>query len=835
MAAQRRLLQREIDPRISPAVATTAVQPRAQPVPFGRAWMRPVETVAAGRTTCGYLITGKQGRGRPAVVGIAGAFRPSSALFGPVRALCDGFDFLLVDMPGFNGTGPAIRPSVDTFADHVLDLAAAELGDRAILLLGESFGGIIALSVAARLGPGRVSGIALIDPPLSQPALGKARAYLRQVTGEGVPNAFLAEFLDGDGIIRDADPDGYLGLVRDVQDWARILTLAGGRTDGNTLAAPHALMDPVDELTVRASDPPELASLRFAEAGHQVLSEAGAASVAALRRFYESCSEADIVPLRAAADALARAPSDADRRARLLVALRRCLAQSRRGERDCLLPLLRARPDDFELFNEILRVLYAHLDAEGMAAVRTVAERARDPEAVRWARLHIASTLSGMGDIDGAVAEIRSVEFGDPLPPRIATLLLNLELYTTDADDRRIARAKEACLRNIRRLAPAIGAAPRPRVGFVSGCFASRNYLSLLVPFLQELADSELDIELLSLTSDRLDHLRVKLPARISVHELGVLAPDTGDSPAAWSAASRALAARQIGLLVDLDDSLVPWSPGCVADRPARVQATWFNMTGPSLDRCYDAAIGPETLYPQALDTDFPGRVARLPGDLYVYAPEIWASGPGAAMQPDIGPPPMLRNGYPTFGSLSNLYKISDACIALWAKVLHAIPDARFELGNAMAHEPLAVARVTSAFQHQGIDPSRIAIRCFSGWPNYLAGYSRIDVALATYPVAGGTTLFEAVHLGMPVLSRVGATSLGRIGRWIEAAVGRPGMAHDNDDSFVAAAKRLVSSPDELARLRRDEPARLRAKSALDARRMAVAFERIARGLLAER
>jgi predicted O-linked N-acetylglucosamine transferase (SPINDLY family) len=291
------------------------------------------------------------------------------------------------------------------------------------------------------------------------------------------------------------------------------------------------------------------------------------------------------------------------------------------------------------------------------------------------------------------------------------------------------------------------------------------------------------------------------------------------------------LRAQNLDLLIDLDESLAPHSPACVVERPARVQATWFNMTGPSLDPCFDAAIGPDTLYPHELDAAFGRRLARLPGDLYVFEPEAWAA-QGIAY-PAAGEPPMLANGFPTFGSLSNMYKISDACVALWSKVLRAVPDARLYLGNEMAAEPLALARLRRLFAREGIDQARIDIRHHFGWPDYLAGYRRIDIVLGTCPVAGGTTMFEALHMGMPVLSPVGRTSLGRIGLWLEAATARAGLAHASDESFVAEAVRLAAAPEELARLRRDEPARLRAKSATDAVRMARAFEKIVRDLAA--
>ena len=838
--ALRSTMDLSIDLGPLPAGARPAPKPRAQPSPFGRAWIRPVETFADGRTTSGYLITGKAGRMRPAIVGIAGNFRPTTVLFDTARRLSAEFDLLLVDMPGFNGTGPAAAPSVEVFASHVGDLVAAELDGREILFLGESFGGVVALASAARLGPARVRAIATVDPPISAATQAKARAYLRKAVAGMKADPFLSAYLDGQEMIRDADGEGYLGLLRSIAGWARLLVLAGGRTDSDTMKAPATLNTAEDELAIRATGLGDLSFVRFAEAGHAVLEEAASAADAALIAFLLAHAGGEALPVpRDAAAALAKAPLDTGARERLLGTLRACLPASRLADRDVLLPLLHALPDDFELSNEILRTVYTVPDGEGVAALRAVLARATEANALIWARLHLANVLSNTGDIDAALVEMRALSFaGDP-PPRIASLMLNLELYETGIDDTAIARMKERSLRRIRarlpaeiRRGPALARSARPRVGFVSGCFGSRNYSSLLVPLLEALAARELDIELVSPVRERLDVVRSVLPAHIGVHELGVLGPETMEDPAAWAAVSEKIAARGLDLLIDLDDSLAPWSPGCVASRPARIQATWFNMSGPSLDPCFDVAIGPGALYPASLDAVFPGRIARLPDDLYVFAPEIWGERYRQSA-PDIGPPPVSRNGFVTFGSLSNLYKVSDACIALWAKVLHAVPDSRLFLGNALAGEPAAIARIDRLFARAGIDPARIEMRCRSGWPNYLSGYSRIDVALGTFPVAGGTTLFEAVHLGMPVLSRAAPTSLGRIGHWIEAAVGRPGIAHESDESFVAEAVRLAASPGELARLRRDEPARLRAKSAVDSKRMAAEFERIVHALLA--
>jgi predicted O-linked N-acetylglucosamine transferase (SPINDLY family) len=558
----------------------------------------------------------------------------------------------------------------------------------------------------------------------------------------------------------------------------------------------------------------------------------------ATREFLITRCKADLPRLGAAAAAYLDSPEDAEARETLLRALRASVPRSAYPSRKMLLDIVLAHPNDVDLLNESLRALYSLLDAQGLAAMRAVAKNASDPNASLWARLHLAKSLSAIGKTDEALAAFGEHRSGDTVVPRVASHILNLELYSSAADDMCVARIKEANLRRIRaQLPPGLSAPvrrrdrPRLRVGLVSGCFQARNYTSLMVPFLRELASGDLDVELLSLTSDRLDHVRATLPERIEVRELCVLSPATVSQPEAWAAAHEALVARELDLLVDVDESLAPHSPACVAGRPAPVQATWFNMSGPSSDPCFDAAIGPDTLYPPELDAAFPGRIARLAGDLYVFEPEVWEQ-QGFSL-PAAGPPPILRNGYPTFGSLSNLYKISDACVALWARVLRAVPNARLYLGNEMAYEQVAIERLRALFEREGIDMARIDIRYHFVWPDYLAGYSNIDIVLGSYPVAGGTTLFEALHMGMPVLSRVGRTSLGRIGRWLAAAVGRPNLAHDTDESLVAEAARLAGAPAELERLRREEPTRLRAKSRTDAVRMARAFESIARKLAA--
>lgn len=783
------------------------------PTPFGKAWLRPVELRTPELSVGGALISGKAGRDKPAILGFPGSFRPIATLHEMARGLASEFDLLLVDYPGFGATTVAEPPTIDGLVARAAAMAAQFLPGRKLFALGESIGGIVALAMAAGAET-PLEGVVALEPPLSARALAQARDHLRKSTAGLDMNAYFRAWLDGPEIMGDGAKDDFFPLLERAAARVRILVLAGGRAFERGMASPASLLD--DEDAARAATHARV--LRYVRAGHLVYAEAPEASAAALRGFF-AARTAHVAEL--AADPAARAA--------LLAALAGFAPGALACERDTLLAALRRAPDDAELAGAILARVYAGAaDEAGIAAMDEIAARARDSEFAAHLRVRAAASVAERGLHRDALARLRAAGLPEPPPPAIASLRLNMELYAQGADDASIARAKSDFAAGVRKRltgasrVPAIRKAGPARVGFLSGAFGSRNYMSLMVPFLRELAGRKVETRLLSPLPGDFAKVEAALPPGLRVRDLGTMPADAQSDPGAWARTADALAAEELDLLVDLDEALMPYSPAYVMSRPAAAQATWFNMSGPSLDPCFDACIGPAPIYPPELAAAFPGRVLALPADLYVFEPELWEAD-GMAF-PVAGPPPFARNGYPTFGSLSHPYKIGEDCVALWAKVLRAVPDARLHLGNGAVDDGDSAPRLLAAFARHGIGAERIDFSHRFGWPRYLAGYAEIDIVLGTHPVAGGTTLFEAAHLGLPVLSRTAPTSLGRIGKWLEAATGRAGVAHDTDESFVAEAMRLARAPDEIARLRAEEPARLRAKSRIDAARLADSF-----------
>ncbi|MBM4290521.1 MAG: alpha/beta hydrolase [Deltaproteobacteria bacterium] len=138
--------------------------------------------VDAGGVELSYQLMAREGReGAPLAVYIHGLIMDNhtSALFTFAGALSERRDLLLYDL---RGHGASARPAWGyTVGQHALDLLALTealgLGGRPLYLVGCSFGGAVALEVAAR-APGRVWGVALVD---GHP---NSAAFLAQLGGD---------------------------------------------------------------------------------------------------------------------------------------------------------------------------------------------------------------------------------------------------------------------------------------------------------------------------------------------------------------------------------------------------------------------------------------------------------------------------------------------------------------------------------------------------------------------------------------------------------------------------------------------------------------------------
>jgi protein O-GlcNAc transferase len=250
--------------------------------------------------------------------------------------------------------------------------------------------------------------------------------------------------------------------------------------------------------------------------------------------------------------------------------------------------------------------------------------------------------------------------------------------------------------------------------------------------------------------------------------------------------------------------------------RPAPVQISWIgypNTSGmPEIDyRLTDALVDPEG----EDDEFYSERRYRLPGCFLAYTPYEKA--------PPVAPPPVMARGIITFGSFNQRVKMSAECIALWARVLRAVPDSRLLLKSVSGMGQASVReRLLEEFASHGIAHDRLELLpSDASTEAHLQRYAEMDIALDSIPYNGTTTTCEALWMGVPVIGLVGDRHAARVSASLLNAVGLTELLAQDEDEFVRIAAGLAADHTRLANLREGMRARLVASPLLDSRAMA--------------
>nr|WP_320133454.1 tetratricopeptide repeat protein [uncultured Holophaga sp.] len=274
-----------------------------------------------------------------------------------------------------------------------------------------------------------------------------------------------------------------------------------------------------------------------------------------------------------------------------------------------------------------------------------------------------------------------------------------------------------------------------------------------------------------------------------------------------------------IDILVDLTMHMSSGRPLLFARKPAPVQVAWLAYPGTTGLAAMDYRLTDPYLDPPGEHDDwYAERSVRLPDTFWCYDPLTGSPAPG--------PLPEQRNGFITFGSLNNFCKVSREGLVLWAQVMTRVPDSRLLL---LAPEGGHRQGVLDVLSSMGIAPERVRFETFRPRADYLALYREVDLGLDTLPYNGHTTSLDAFWMGVPVVTRLGATVVGRAG-WSQLCnLGLRELAADDDATFVEKAVALATDLPRLSALRGGLRARMAASPLMDAPRFVRGLEGVYR------
>ena len=187
-------------------------------------------------------------------------------------------------------------------------------------------------------------------------------------------------------------------------------------------------------------------------------------------------------------------------------------------------------------------------------------------------------------------------------------------------------------------------------------------------------------------------------------------------------------------------------------------------------------------------------------------------------------PLPALLNGYVTFGCFNNLAKINGQVIALWGRVLQAVPGSKLLLKTKALADETVRKRITEQFGAQGVTPDRLILEGPALRVELLGAYGRVDIALDPFPYPGGTTSAEALWMGVPVLTKRGDRFLSHVGETIAHNSGQSEWIAQDDAEYVQKAHAFARDLPSLAARRAQMRALLLQSPLYDAKRFAQHF-----------
>ncbi len=463
-----------------------------------------------------------------------------------------------------------------------------------------------------------------------------------------------------------------------------------------------------------------------------------------------------------------------------------------KGQADAALERLETaialRPDYAEARNNLGNALRS-LGRLGAAEAAIREALALKPEFLE-AHTNLGNVLSGMGRCDEAIASLRLALAQGPDAPDAHRCLLLATLYSSSFDH-------EALFAEHRRFEARYAAplyaghrphanAPEPerrlRIGYLSSDFRRHPVAYNIAPLLEN-RDAE--------RFEAFCYAEVSKPDEMTAH-LRALADGWRWTRGRDDAAvAEAIRSDGVDILVCTAAHLDENRPLVCAHRPAPVQVSYHDVATSGM-AVMDYLLTDAVLHPADTGELFAEELVRLP-TFYAFPPLDAA--------PPVAPPPASEPGRVTFASFNNPAKLTPQTIALWSRVLAALPHSRLLLKfrDVFACETTRT-RFEALFAENGVARERVEFAASSDKrERHLALYEGVDIALDPFPFNGTTTTFEALWMGVPVVTLAGERFTGRVSLSLLTPLGLSELAAASADEYVAVAQALAC---DLPRLR---------------------------------
>ena len=322
------------------------------------------------------------------------------------------------------------------------------------------------------------------------------------------------------------------------------------------------------------------------------------------------------------------------------------------------------------------------------------------------------------------------------------------------------------------------------KIGFVSGDFQQHPVGFFLLDTLKNLKDKNLELIAYS-NSQKKDSLSVKLKSHFTNwREI------TNQSD---KKVVNQIREDGIHILFDLSGYSAKNRLPIFINKPAPIQISWAGFLASTGIPEVDYIIGDPYVTPKDNANHFAEKIFCLPN--------IWCCFSVPEFEVKINEPPAIKNRYITFGCFNNLSKINNEVIALWSKILKAIPKSKIFLKTKQLNDPYVKEKIMNYFKKNNINSNLLILEGSSPRNVLLDTYNKVDIALDPFPYSGGTTSFESTWMSTPVLTKKGTTFVSRTTGSINHNCGMSDWIANDENEYVKKAIKFSANFEQLSKI----------------------------------
>lgn len=254
--------------------------------------------------------------------------------------------------------------------------------------------------------------------------------------------------------------------------------------------------------------------------------------------------------------------------------------------------------------------------------------------------------------------------------------------------------------------------------------------------------------------------------------------------------AARRIAEDAVDILIDMAGYTDHARPEIFARRPAPIQISWLGYAATMGAPWIDYLVADPLSVPQQDEAFYSESVIRVPAGQYLcsYAAENF--GPAPARDAENLPSEAL-----VLCAMHSPYKIDPDTFSLWMRLLSACEQSVLWLLDVSAEAKANLCRVAESHQ---VNPARLIFARKLPHAQHLARLQLADIALDTPQCNGSSTICDALVVGVPVLTCMGATFTQRAAASLIHAADQDHLIAQNLSRYESLALDYLQHPERL-------------------------------------